>query len=119
MVVDKVADDVRNEVVLTGRLSVEPVSRTLPSGDTITTFRVVVRRVGEARAERPRVTVDALECVAWDGRVRRTVQGWRAGDVVEVHGSLRRRFYRAGGGAQSRVEVEVTRARRIRRPTTG
>jgi len=119
MVVEQAAEDVRNEVVLTGRLSVDPVSRELPSGDAITTFRVVVRRGEATRSDRARAGVDALDCVAWTGRVRRTVQGWAAGDVVEVHGSLRRRFYRVGSGAQSRVEVEVTRARRVRRPTSG
>ena len=34
--------------------------------------------------------------------------GWQPGDVVEVEGAIRRRFFRAGGGAASRVEVEVS-----------
>jgi len=115
--VQEVDPEVRNEVVLTGRLSAPPETRELPSGDVMTTFRVVVRR--DAASARPRVTVDALECVVWSGRVRRTVASWRVDDVVEVQGALRRRFFRAGAGAQSRVEVEVSRARRVRRPTPG
>jgi single-strand DNA-binding protein len=35
------------------------------------------------------------------------------GDIVEVRGSLRRRFWRAGPGAVSRTEVEVVRLRRV------
>ena len=103
-----------NEVRLMGRVSGEPELRTLPSGDQIWTFRLVVAR------ERPRgrQTVDALECVAWSARTRRSVAGWGDGDVVEVSGALRRRFYRAGGRTQSRVEVEVDRARVTRRATT-
>jgi single-strand DNA-binding protein len=101
-----------NTVCLRGRLSVDPEERTLPSGDSVWLFRVVVPRVGPARG---RQTVDALECAVWSGRVRRSVASWHAGDEVEVRGALRRRIFRAGGSAVSRVEVEVDAGRLIRR----
>jgi single-strand DNA-binding protein len=100
-----------NEIRLLGRVSGAPEARTLPSGDEIWTFRVVVPRT----RPRGRQTVDALECVAWSARTRRSVASWSDGDTVEVTGALRRRFYRAGGSTGSRVEVEVDRARVIRR----
>ena len=100
-----------NEVRLLGRVSGAPEVRTLPSGDEIWTLRVVVAR----RQPRGRQTVDVLECVAWSPRTRRSVASWGDGDVVEVSGALRRRFYRTGGATQSRVEVELDRARVIRR----
>lgn len=105
---------VANEVLLRGRVSGVPEERVLPSGDRLVTFRVVVAR------DRPRgrQSVDTLECVAWSAQSRRSVARWRDGDVVEVTGSLRRRFYRAGAGTVSRVEVETTRGRIIRRATT-
>ncbi|WP_309648175.1 single-stranded DNA-binding protein [Nocardioides sp.] len=106
-----------NEVRLVGRISQEPESRELPSGDTIWTFRVVVPRA--PAAVRPHQSVDALECVVWSGRLKRSVRGWHAGDVVEVSGQLRRRFYRGGGAPVSRVEVEVCAGRVIRRATSG
>ncbi|GEP32233.1 hypothetical protein NSZ01_00010 [Nocardioides szechwanensis] len=106
-----------NEVRLVGRVSQEPEMRELPSGDTIWMFRVVVPR--EATRERPRPPVDALECIVWSGRLKRSVRSWRAGDVVEVAGSLRRRFYRAGGAVASRVEVEAVTGRVIRRASSG
>jgi single-strand DNA-binding protein len=102
-----------NEVRLVGRLSQRPEERVLPSGDSVWTFRLVVPRpAGEARA---RQQVDALECAVWSGRARRSVATWQADDVVEVTGAIRRRFFRAAGGAASRVEVEVRGARVIRR----
>ena len=103
-----------NQVRLAGRLSGAPQEKVLPSGDRLWTFRVVVSR------EDPRSTqgVDALECVAWHRRVQRSVAGWSDGDTVEVEGSLRRRFYRAGGATVSRVEVEARRARLTRRAAT-
>src|SRR6478735_8879178 len=100
-----------NEVRLLGRLSADPEERTLPSGDVIWTFRVIV-----PRPERDaRIRVDALDCTAWTARSRRSVATWHADDVVEVEGAVRRRFFRAGGGAASRVEIEVSRARLVRR----
>lgn len=105
--------DEANEVRLLGRLPAAAEERALPSGDVLVTFRVVVPRppAKEQRSKAP--PVDAIDCAVWGGPARRTVLGWSPGDQVEVHGALRRRFWRAGGGAASRTEVEVTRARRI------
>lgn len=111
----------RNEVVLVGRVAAVPELRTLPSGDVLATFRLVVGRPSVSGGRSARVpssrpvTVDALDCVSWRGNVRRVVTGWAAGDVVEVTGSLRRRFWRAGAGTASRCEVEVAGVRRLRR----
>jgi hypothetical protein len=42
------------------------------------------------------------------------VRSWVADNTVSVEGHLRRRFRRSEAGPTSRVEVEVTRARRAR-----
>lgn len=105
-----------NEVHLTGRLSTTPEERVLPSGDTLWVFRVVVPRGAPPPGGRRQV--DALECAVWSGRVKRSVAGWNAGDTVAVSGALRRRFFRTGAGAASRVEVEVSSGRLIRRAAT-
>jgi len=101
-----------NEVRLVGRLSRDPEQRVLPSGDTMWTFAVVVPR---AAGSRGRQRVDTLDCAVWGGRVRASVVSWAADDVVEVIGAVRKRFYSSGGGPASRVEVEVTGGRMIRR----
>jgi single-strand DNA-binding protein len=118
--VDRTAEET-NEVLLRGRLSGTPEERVLPSGDTVWTFRVVVGRPREpassSGARRPRV--DTLECAVWSGRVKRSVPTWRDGDVVEVGGALRRRFFKSGGATVSRVEVDVARGKVIRRAASG
>lgn len=108
-------DECVNEVTLVGRLSQVPEERVLPSGDQLWTFRVVVPRPARTRPGSRGGLVDALDCAAWTARVRRSVRTWREGDLVQVRGAVRRRFFRTGAGAVSRVEVEVTRARLIRR----
>lgn len=98
-----------NSVSLLGRLAADPEARDLPSGDLLLTFRVVVDRSDSVEGQRRQV--DTIDCAAWTARVQRTVRSWSAGDVVSVEGHLRRRFRRSAGGAVSRVEVEVTKAR--------
>jgi single-strand DNA-binding protein len=101
-----------NEVRLVGRLSQRPEERVLSSGDVYMTFRIVIPRPGgEARQ-----MVDALDCAAFTGRARRSVRAWQPDDMVEVVGSLRRRFFRTAAGAAARVEVNVERARLVNRP---
>ena len=106
-------DDEVNEVTLVGRMSQPAEEQVLPSGSELWKFRVIVGRPPSAAS---RVTVDALDCVVWTKRPARSVAKWQTGDLVEVQGSLRRRFFApAGGGRVSRCEVEVASARLIRR----
>jgi single-strand DNA-binding protein len=99
-----------NQVQLQGRLSRPPEEKVLPSGDTVWSFRVVV-----PRPEGARPGVDWVDCSVWSGRLRRSVASWSVGDVVEVTGALRRRFFRVAGSPVSRVEVEASSGRLIRR----
>lgn len=100
-----------NEVRLVGRVSQQPEEKVLPSGDVMWSFRVVVAR-GPGRS---RQKVDALECAAWTARSRRSVATWRPDDLVEVRGAVRRRFFGTAGGSQSRVEIEMSGGKLIRR----
>lgn len=106
-----------NEVKLVGRLAAAPEQRVLPSGDLLGVCRLIVPReeVKVLPSGRRGSSVDVVDLAAWGARTRRSMEGWRAGDEVSVHGALRRRFYRAGGATASRVEVEVSSARMVRR----
>ena len=111
-------DDRINEVRLVGRVGGAPTLVELPSGDRLVTFRVSVERAavpGRSARSPTGQRVDSIPCTAWAGGLTRRVLQWRRGDVVEVVGAVRCRFYQAGGATRSRVEVEATRARIIRR----
>lgn len=106
--------DYTNTVRLVGRVSAPGEPRVLPSGDTVHTVRVVVPRgAGQGRAAGG---VDTLDVACWAAGVRRTAGRLRVDDHVEVEGSLRRRFFRAGGVVGSRYEVEAVRLRRTAPP---
>ncbi|HET7396889.1 MAG TPA: single-stranded DNA-binding protein [Intrasporangium sp.] len=139
------APPARNEVALTGRVSAAAEERSLPSGDVIVLLRVVVARperprrperpdaseqpgqpdpTGAARSStiaatdtvgRRRQTVDTIDVVCWTSTTRRAAARLAAGDVVDVEGALRRRFFGGAAGRQSRYEVEALRVRRVAR----
>ncbi len=107
-----------NDVRLVGRLSAEPELREMPSGDVMMSFRLVVERAPAARKKAPprSPTVDTLDCTAWRKDVQRSLRAAVPGDVLELTGALRRRFWRSATGPSSRTEIEVTGLRRRPRP---
>lgn len=129
-----------NEVHLSGRVSGTPQEKTLPSGDVVVLFRLVVRRpaarrTGSARAgakgtraqdaatkgaamrgaATKGAVVDTLDVACWTARSRKVALRLQDGDAAEVTGSLHRRFFRAGGAAASRYEVAAATVARGRR----
>ena len=103
----------RNDVVLVGRVAAPVMEHELPSGATVVNARLIVDRADTAMPWSSQ-RVDAIECVGWTARVQRSMRRWNPEDRVEVEGSIRRRFFRAATGTGSRVEVEITKARRLK-----
>lgn len=99
-----------NRVSVVGRVSSAGTARTMPSGDELVSWRVVVDRPS-SHGHGP--TFDVVDCVAWSARTRRSALVWSVGDVVAIEGALRRRFWRSPGGLQSRCEIEVSAAKRV------
>ena len=105
------AIDAENSVFLRGVFAGEAIVRTLPSGDELCSFRITVARPPGARAR-----VDSIDCSSTAAAVRRGALRCQPGDLVEVRGSLRRRFWRGpAGGPSSRYEVEVASLKNHRR----
>ena len=84
-----------NIVLLSGRLSRPPESRTLPSGVSLVAYDVTVDRPDEPAETVPVVWFDAPA----------TAVELVVDEQVVVLGRVRRRFFRAGGTTQSRTEV--------------
>ncbi len=107
-----------NCVTLRGRISSAPTERALPSGDVIVTLRIVVTRDQSPMSQKSKQASDWVDCVAWGGRVRRNVSRWCVGDLVQIEGALRRRFFRLEARTSTRVEVEVLSGRLVERAST-
>ena len=102
----------RTDVVLRGRLSVPPELRLLPSGDSLLVLELVVRR-GSPRPRGPESV--AITCVSLVPALQRHATAWAPGDVVEVEGSLQRRFWRTPTGIAVAYEVDCRRGRKVTR----
>jgi single-strand DNA-binding protein len=109
---EKLPYEPANHVFLRGMVASAPVVRTLPSGDELCAFRLTVPRPpGDPSATR--VRVDSIDCASTRATVRRSALRWVQGDVVEVTGALRRRFWRTPAGTPaSRYEVDAASVRR-------
>jgi single-strand DNA-binding protein len=96
-----------NVAVVRGACSSPPEIRVLPSEQRLAQLQITTRIGGRAMS----VPVSVLDPAAW-------VEALDVGDELVVLGSVRRRFFRAGGSTASRVEIEaevVCRARDRRR----
>ncbi|UUI67542.1 single-stranded DNA-binding protein [Aeromicrobium duanguangcaii] len=107
--------DVDNHVLLRGRVADVAEARTLPSGDEIVSFRLIVDRSAAAR-RRSSQSVDTFDCSAWTARLRAKAGRLGPGDRVEVSGELRRLFSRNGSGVSSRVYVDLGSLTRLPDP---
>ncbi|MEE2041488.1 single-stranded DNA-binding protein [Nocardiopsis sp. CT-R113] len=104
--------DHRNEVVVAGRITAEPLVRELPSGDRVATWRICVARPTDTRyAGR---AFDSITCASFDQDLHEGIRGWRVGDVVRMSGELRRRTWRGREGVRSVCEVEARTATLVR-----
>ncbi len=108
-----------NTVELVGELIAAPEARQLPSGDDVVSWRLVVRTesLSFSRGSKasPPLRSDTIDCVAGQGPIRKRALSYQPGDVIELVGALRHRYWRGVGGLNSRYEVEVTSLRRRRR----
>jgi len=96
-----------NLVVVRGTVSSPPDVRVLPSEAVLAQLQVSTRLESETLS----MPVAVWSPAAW-------VESLEPGDEIVVLGRVRRRFFRAGGAAASRVEVEadvVARGRDRRR----
>lgn len=95
-----------NIVVIRGTLSSAPREQDLPSGSLLIAWEVSVRDAAGSASSVP---------VRWFDPPSR-LRSVDAGDEVVVVGSVRRRFYRAGGRTMSATEVVGRAASRAGRP---
>lgn len=103
---DKTIDLSLNDVLVRGRVSSKAQEKTLPSGDKVSEFRLVITRTD-------RDGVDTLDIAAWGGKIRRTAMALNVDDWVEVSGEIRRRFWQSPAGLASRWQIEAQEITRL------
>ncbi|WP_327580802.1 single-stranded DNA-binding protein [Nonomuraea sp. NBC_00507] len=101
----------RNEVVLMGRLSAAVEEFSLPSGDTATKWRIIVRR--RRRDRRGGIVTDSIPCVTYNGEAAAVVRGLKPRDYIEVTGAFRCRVFGPAAAKIWKYEVEVSTAKAV------
>jgi single-strand DNA-binding protein len=95
-----------NDVMLRGRVSDVAVEKTLPSGDKVVEFRLIVSRLELSG-------VDTLDIAAWSAKSRRSALSLKPDEWIEISGAIHRRFWKAPTGLASRWQVEAAEISRI------
>ncbi|CAL9581453.1 hypothetical protein SUDANB121_05067 [Nocardiopsis dassonvillei] len=104
----------RNEVLLVGRITAEPVFRKTARGDRPAGWRMCVGRpAGQGVSGR---RSDAIYCVGFDPGLHPRVGEWRSGGAVRVTG---RRVWHGRADVRSMYEVEARTVALVRRARPG
>jgi len=90
-----------NQVILMGRLTRDPETRTTPSGKTITTFSLAVDRVGQDDQ------ADFFDVTAWEKTGELVAQYLTKGRRALVQGRLRQDSWDDKETGKKRSKVEV------------
>ncbi len=91
---------------LVGRISESAKEKTLPSGDVLVEFRLIIERDD-------REGVDTLDIATWPAQLKKRALKLEEDQWVGVKGVLRRRFWKTPTGVASRWQVEAREITRL------
>ncbi len=103
---DESVDYSLNDCLLRGRVSAEATDRELPSREHVVEFRLIISRD-------QREGVDTLDIAAWSAKSRKSALSLKAGEWVEISGSIHRRFWQGPAGLASRWQIEAATITRL------
>jgi single-strand DNA-binding protein len=95
-----------NKVNLVGRISEPAKEKTLPSGDVLVEFRLIIERDD-------REGVDTLDIATWPTQLKKRALKLEEDQWVGIKGVLRRRFWKTPAGVASRWQVEAREITRL------
>lgn len=96
-----------NKVILMGNLTRDPETRTVPSGQTVTSFGLAVNRTWRGQDGTQQESVSYIDCVAWGKTGEIIAQYVQKGRALLVSGRLDQRSWEQDGQKRSKVEVIV------------
>ncbi len=98
-----------NKVILMGNLTRDPEVRSLPSGQSVTSFALAVNRSWRGQDGEQHEAVSFIDCVAWGKPGEIIAQYLTRGNPILVSGRLDQRSWddKESGQKRSRVEVIV------------
>lgn len=95
-----------NKVFVLGRVTADPQLRTIPSGQSVTTFSVATNRVWTAKDGKRQEETEFHNVVVWGRQAEIATQFLRKGTMALIEGRLRTRSWTDKQG-QSRKTTEI------------
>lgn len=92
-----------NKVFILGRVTADPQLRTVPSGQSVTTFGVATNRVWTGKDEKRQEETEFHNVVVWGRQAEVASQFLRKGALVLIEGRLRTRSWQDKQGQSHRV----------------
>lgn len=96
-----------NKVILMGNLTRDPEVRSLPSGQSVTSFGLAVNRTWRGADGNQQESVSYIDCTAWGKTGEIIAQYVQKGRPLLVSGRLEQRSWEKDGQKHSKVEVVV------------
>jgi single-strand DNA-binding protein len=96
-----------NKVILMGNLTRDPEVRSLPSGQSVTSFGLAVNRTWRGADGNQQESVSYIDCVAWAKTGEIIAQYVQKGRPLLVSGRLEQRSWEKDGQKHSKIEVVV------------
>lgn len=96
-----------NKVILMGNLTRDPEVRSLPSGQSVTSFALAVNRTWRGQDGEQHEAVSFIDCVAWGKPGEIIAQYLKRGNPLLVSGRLDQRSWEDKESGQKRSRVEV------------
>ncbi len=96
-----------NKTILMGNLTRDPEVRSLPSGQSVTSFGLAVNRTWRGQDGNQQESVSYIDCVAWGKTGEIIAQYVQKGRPLLVSGRLEQRSWEKDGQKHSKVEVVV------------
>lgn len=94
-----------NQVTLMGNLTRDPELRTIPSGQTVTSFSLALNRAYRDQSGEWQEATDFVDVVAWGPLGERVAQYLTKGRRALVQGRLQSRSWEQDGQKRSKLEV--------------
>ncbi len=94
-----------NQVILMGNLTRDPELRTIPSGQSVTSFSLALNRAYRDQGGEWQEATDYVDVVAWGPLGERVAQYLTKGRRALVQGRLQSRSWEQDGQKRSKLEV--------------
>lgn len=108
-----------NRVMITGRLTRDPETKYLPSGQALTSLGVAVNRNFQDKSGEWRKETIFIDVDSWDKTAERAAETLRKGSAVYIEGRLKQDSWERDGVKHSKIKITADTVKGFEVPSRG